>query len=235
MNKKLNEFDVHDTTFKTALELLNENKKIKVAIYTRVSTFSQELENQLLQLREYAEKSKWDIYKEYSEVISGKEDKRTQFDSLFKDAHMKLFDGVLFWSLDRFSRSGTLFTLQKLRELDNLNIFWHSYQDAYISTAGEWKDLIISIMSTLSKIEQQRISQRTKSGLKRTTKRIGRPAIPEEKIKIVVRLLEKGYSYPEIKKIVKYRTKQGKLRHISLGKISDIKKSISKKEGASSA
>lgn len=131
---------------------------MKVAIYSRVSTDKQELENQLIQLRDYAKRSNWDVYCEYTEIISGKEDRRPQFDALFQDAHKKLFDGVLFWSLDRFSRSGTLFTLQKLKELDNLSIFWHSYQDQYISTAGEWKDVIISIMSTLAKNRERKDS-----------------------------------------------------------------------------
>jgi DNA invertase Pin-like site-specific DNA recombinase len=160
----------------------------------RVSTDKQELENQLLQLREYANKSIWKVYHEYTEVISGKENKRKEYDQMFKDAHKKLFDGVLFWSLDRFSRSVTLFTLQKLKELDNLNIFWHSYQDPYISTAGEWKDVIISIMNTLAKIERKRISERIKAGLQRVKakrKQLGRKKIPESAINEVIRLLMK--------------------------------------------
>ena len=99
----------------------------KVAIYVRVSTKGQELENQLLQLKRYCEKSDWQIYNPYQDIITGGKESRPQYDELFRDAHKKLFDGVLFWSLDRFSRSGTLFTLQKLKELTNLGIFWHSY------------------------------------------------------------------------------------------------------------
>ncbi len=64
----------------------------------------------------------------------------------------------------RFSRSGTLLTLQKLKELENNGVFYHSYQDPYISTANEWKDILISIMYTLAKIERERISERTKAG-----------------------------------------------------------------------
>jgi DNA invertase Pin-like site-specific DNA recombinase len=107
-----------------------------VSLYARVSTDKQELENQLSQLRVFVGKKEWMIFKEYTDILSGKENHRPAFDNLFKDARRNLFDGVLFWSLDRFSRSGTLFTLQKLKELDNLGIFWHSYQDPYISSAG---------------------------------------------------------------------------------------------------
>ena len=92
---------------------------MKVAIYARVSTDKQETKNQLIELREYSKKSDWEIFNEYVDVISGKEEKRPQYDKLFRDAHKKKFDVVLFWALDRFSRSGTLFTLQKLKELTN--------------------------------------------------------------------------------------------------------------------
>jgi len=44
---------------------------MKVSIYVRVSTTKQECENQLIQLRKFAEKSEWDIYKEYCDIISG--------------------------------------------------------------------------------------------------------------------------------------------------------------------
>ena len=142
-------------------------QEIKVAIYVRVSTDKQEADNQSIQLRAYAEKNDWFIFKEYVDVISGKENSRPAFDLLFKHAHKKLFDIVLFWDLSRFSRAGTLFTLQKLKELENVGIKWHSYQDQYLSSIGEFRDVVISIMSTLAKIERQKISERTKAGLER--------------------------------------------------------------------
>ena len=207
---------------------------MKVAVYVRVSTDKQELENQLLQLREYAVKSNWEIYNEYKEIVSGKENKRKQYDQMFQDAHKKLFDGVLFWSLDRFSRSGTLFTLQKLKELDNLDIFWHSYQDPYISTAGEWKDVIISIMSTLAQIERQRISERTKAGLQRVKakgRKLGRKAIPDNVKKEVFALLKQDdLSYRQISQRVTYKTKYGKVHHVSPAMITQIKKQCLKME-----
>ncbi len=140
---------------------------MKAAIYSRISTDKQESENQLLQLREYCKTSNYKIYKEYVDVISGKEEKRPQFDRLFRSAHKKQFDIVLFWDISRFSRSGTLFTLQKLQELDNLGIKWHSYSDPYFSSLGDFKDVVLSIMATLAKIERKKISERTKAGLER--------------------------------------------------------------------
>jgi len=200
----------------------------KVAVYVRVSTKGQELNNQLIQLRKYAEKSEWEIFKEYCDVISGKEESRPAFDKMYADAHKKLFDIVVFWDISRFSRSGTLFTLQKLKELENLGIDWHSYQDKYFSSLGEFKDVVISIMATLAKIERQKISDRTKAGLARAVsegKKLGRPSIPPDVVQKVLDLLDEGkLSYSQISKQVIYKIKFGKEKHISPAQISIIKK-----------
>jgi DNA invertase Pin-like site-specific DNA recombinase len=201
---------------------------MKVAIYCRVSTNKQELENQLHQLRQYAEKSNWEIFKEYTEAKSGKENRRPQFNRMFKDAHKKMFQIVLFWSLDRFSRSGTLYTLQKLKELNNLGIAWHSYQDQYFSSVDEtWRDVLISIMSTLAKMEREKISQRTKAGLERVKakgKTLGRKPIPQSVINEVIKLLKEGtLSYRQISQRVTYKTKYGKVHHVSPAMITQIK------------
>lgn len=208
---------------------------MKVAVYVRVSTDKQESENQLIELREYCRSSDYQIFHEYVDIISGKEDKRPNWDRLFLDAHRKKFDIVLFWDLSRFSRSGTLYTLQKLRELENLGIGYISYREPYLNTVGQFKDVVISILSTVAKIEREQISERTKAGLKRAKLNgviLGRSSIPQDIVTQVEGLLKKDKSYNEINKEVRYRTKKGSLRHISIGKISEIKKHLSLKEGA---
>ena len=92
---------------------------------------------------------------------------------MFMNAHQKLFQIVLFWDLSRFSRSGTLFTLQKLKELENLGINWISYNEPYFNTVGQFKDVVISILATVAKIEREKISERTKAGLARA-KNVGK-------------------------------------------------------------
>ena len=148
--------------------------KPKVALYIRVSTDKQEALNQQLQLKAYSEKSGYIIFNEYVDVISGKEERRPSYDLMFKHAHMKYFDIVLFWDLSRFSRSGTLFTLQKLKELENLGIDWESYQEPYFKSIGQFKDVVLSIISTVAKIEREKISERTKAGMERAKKQ-GKP------------------------------------------------------------
>jgi len=201
----------------------------KVAIYVRVSTKGQELDNQLMQLEKYVERTEeWELFKKYKDIISGKEEKRPEYDQMFNDAHKKLFDVVLFWDISRFSRSGTLFTLQKLKELENLGIDWHSYQDKYFSSLGEFKDVVISIMATIAKIERLKISERTKAGLQRAKaqgKKLGRPTIPKDAIKMVQNLLKEGkLTYREISDKVTYKIKYGGIRHVSPAQITQIKK-----------
>lgn len=151
---------------------------MRVVLYVRVSTDKQEADNQTLQLRDYCVKMGYDIKQEYVDIISGKETSRPAFDRMFRDARERRFDMIIFWDLSRFSRSGTLYTLQKLKELDNLGVGWHSFQDAYLSSLGDFKDVVLSILATLAKIEREKISERTKAGLARAKARgskLGRP------------------------------------------------------------
>ncbi len=157
---------------------------MKVVLYVRVSTGKQEVDNQLLQLRAYCKNKGYNVIHEFVDVISGKETSRPEYDKMFRSAHKRLFDMVIFWDISRFSRAGTLHTLQKLKELENCGIKWHSYQDAYLSSVGEFKDVVISIMSTLAKIERDKISERTKAGLERAKKQgkiLGRPKGKKDK------------------------------------------------------
>lgn len=140
---------------------------MRAALYARVSTDKQELENQLFQLRAYCEKCDFEVFGEYCDIISGKEDSRPAFDALFKAASKRFFDVVVFWDLSRFSRSGTLYTLQKLKQLENLGIEWDSYQEPYFRSAGQFKDVVLSVVATVAKIEREKISERTKAGLAR--------------------------------------------------------------------
>lgn len=142
---------------------------MRVAIYARVSTKDkgQSTENQLPELRRYAEVLGYTIYKEYTEEESGGTGNRAKFKELFADAHQRRFDLVLFWSLDRFSREGALATLMHLNELDAAGVGYKSFTEQYLDSTGIFKDAIISVLATVARQEKVRISERTKAGLAR--------------------------------------------------------------------
>src|SRR5262249_32208147 len=121
-------------------------RRMKVAIYTRVSGKSnrQDAANQSLQLIEYCQRQGWD-WVEYTERMSGTRADRAEFLRLFEDARLRRFHLVLFWALDRFSREGTLKTLQHLQRLDSYGVQWKSFTEQYLDSTGMFRDAVIAI------------------------------------------------------------------------------------------
>jgi DNA invertase Pin-like site-specific DNA recombinase len=162
---------------------------MRVALYARVSKDDgkQDTANQLHELREFCQRSGWTIEHEYIDKASGKSADRPQFQKLFEDASKRKFDLVLFWALDRFSREGTLATLQHLEKLSNWGVNWRSYTEPHFDTAGPFKDAVIAIVATLAKQERCRISERTIAGLKRARREgkiLGRPRVDVDLAKV---------------------------------------------------
>src|SRR6185295_15902525 len=78
---------------------------MRVAIYARVSTADQQVDNQLLELRRYAEARGWTAT-EYVDVgVSGAKDRRPELDRVVADAKRRRFDVLLVWRLDRLGRN----------------------------------------------------------------------------------------------------------------------------------
>ena len=64
------------------------------------------------------------------------------------------------------------FTIQKLSELRNLGILWHSYQEQFLSTADPFtRDIVLAVFTSVAKMEREKISERTKAGLARAKAR----------------------------------------------------------------
>src|ERR1039458_4392759 len=118
-----------------------------VALYCRVSTSKQTNENQLPELRAFAERQGWTVVKEYVDTITGSgKRKREAFDDMMDAASRHEFDLLLFWKLDRFSRAGVRQTLVYLTKLDGWNVGWRSFQEQWFDSCGPFKDAVISIM-----------------------------------------------------------------------------------------
>jgi DNA invertase Pin-like site-specific DNA recombinase len=180
---------------------------MRVAIYARVSTKDkgQSTDNQLPDLRCYAQVHGWDIYKEYAEEESGSTANRTEFKKLFADAHQRKFDLVLFWSLDRFSREGALPTLQHLNLLESYGVGYKSYTEQYLDSTGIFKEAVISILAIVAKQERVRLSERTRAGIERAKSKgtkLGKPGFMQEQIDQIRRLKDDGLSNYAISKVM---------------------------------
>ena len=179
---------------------------MNTALYARVSTKDkgQDVSNQLRQLREFCRKQGWKIVAEYIDRASGKHSDRERFQAMFADASRREFDLVLFWSLDRFSREGTVETLQHLQRLTSYGVAWRSFTEQYLDSTGIFKDAVIGILAAVAKQERVRLSERVHAGLERAKAqgRVGgRPRIRRDRdrdAKIIRQMRAEGDSYGEI-------------------------------------
>jgi DNA invertase Pin-like site-specific DNA recombinase len=158
---------------------------MRVAIYARVSTDDegQDPENQLHELRTWAINSGHPISGEYVDYESGRKgaENRKQFAGLFDDAAKRKFDCVLFWALDRFSREGMAQTIIHLQRLSSYGVAFHSYTESHLATDNELvRNVLLALLSSLAKVEAQKIGERTKAGMARARAKgvkIGRPKL----------------------------------------------------------
>ena len=142
---------------------------MRIATYARVSTRDgrQDTENQLRQLRQFAATQSWTIVHEYQDQASGKHGDRDQFKKMFAAASRREFDCLLFWSLDRLSREGTVETLNHLQRLTGYGVNYRSFTEQFLDSTGIFKEAVIGILAAVAKQERVRLSERTIAGLQR--------------------------------------------------------------------
>jgi DNA invertase Pin-like site-specific DNA recombinase len=149
---------------------------MKAAIYARVSTFDQELENQLAELRRYTGARGWTVAEHVDRGVSGAKDRRPAVDALLADARRRRFDVLVVWRLDRLGRN-LKHLIGLLDELNALGIAFVSLNEGIDATTPAGK-LQMQILGAIAEFERARIAERVKAGLQRARaqgKRLGRP------------------------------------------------------------
>jgi DNA invertase Pin-like site-specific DNA recombinase len=164
-----------------------QKKQIRAAYYLRVSTESQELQNQRAEIVPFIENRGWRLVHSFEDSISGRktEKDRPGFAAMLKAAHQRKFDVIVFWALDRLTREGARATLNYLQRLESKGVGYVSYQEQWLDSTGPFKDVMLSMFATMAKQETARISERTLAGLRSARlkgKRLGRPPLPEATI-----------------------------------------------------
>jgi DNA invertase Pin-like site-specific DNA recombinase len=148
------------------------------------------------------------ISHEYVEHESGRKgtDRRKQFAALFDDAAKRKFDCVLFWALDRFSREGMAQTIAHLECLVSYGVAFHSYTEPHLATDNELvRNILLALLSSLAKLEAQKISERTKAGMARAKAngiKIGRPKLGIEIRQKIAQRAKKGETPYAITKVL---------------------------------
>jgi DNA invertase Pin-like site-specific DNA recombinase len=169
----------------------------RIAIYLRVSTAEQTVENQERELRAVAERAGWQITAVFTDAgISGAKgrDKRPGFDQLLKAATRREFDMVAAWSVDRLGRS-----LQDLvgflAEIHGAGVDLYLHQQA-IDTSTPAGKAMFQMMGVFAEFERSMIRERVNSGIARAKakgQRFGRPKVSLEAEARVRALLGQGH------------------------------------------
>lgn len=184
---------------------------MRAAIYARVSTRDgrQHLENQLVELRRYADAHGWRVVDTYTDEDSGSKGpgKRPGFAAMIEAASRRRFDVLLVWSLDRFSRQGTVPTLGLIHRLRENRVEFHSFTEEFLRTSGAFGDAFIGVMAAIANFERQRLRERVLAGMdgaRRRGARIGRPTVRSEyNLAAIDALLAQGVPLRQICKVTK--------------------------------
>ncbi len=153
----------------------------RAAIYVRVSTDKQTIENQLRELRRVAEHRGWKVVQEYRDAgISGAKGReaRPRLDEMLKEAQRRRFDVVMAWAIDRLGRS-LIDLLGTIQALEACGVDLYLDQQALDTTTPAGK-LMFQITGAFAEFERSMIRQRVNAGLKRAVeagKQLGRPRI----------------------------------------------------------
>src|SRR5271167_2137042 len=151
---------------------------MRVGIYARVSTLiGQSPEMQLAELREYASRRGWEVYAEYVDSgISGSKESRPELNRLMSDVHLRRFDVVLCWKVDRFGRS-LKHLVNALADLESYGVAFVSLRDNLDLSTPSGR-LMFQIIGAMAEFERSLIQERVRAGLRNAKlkgKTLGRP------------------------------------------------------------
>jgi len=149
-----------------------DNKKLKVAIYCRVSKAdnSQTNENQKPDLVRYCEAMGFEDYAVFEEKESSRKTRPIK-NQVFQEAIQKQWDMILVWKLDRWARS-LKELVNDLEILKDNKVQFYSLKDNIKLSDNPIDQLMIHILGAFSQFERDVIRDRTKSALNRIDEQI---------------------------------------------------------------
>jgi len=206
---------------------------MKVVIYSRVSTNSQDYKRQTEELLEFSKNMNYEVVSIFEEKISGgkKNEERPELMKMINFIKKNKIDKVLCWELSRLGRNTieVLKTIQLLNE-NCISLYIKNHNIETLNDKCEinpMSQFLIQILTSVSEMEKTQIRQRIKSGYESYRKNGGKVGRKEgfkkdtetllAEHKDVVKLLKQGYS---VRKTMKLTDK-------SSGTIQKIKKLIS--------
>ena len=160
---------------------------MKAALYARVSTSDKEQnpENQLIRLREYAQRQGWDFEELPGEFASAATLDRPIFEQLLDRCRRREFDAIVIVRLDRMMRNLQT-QLQIMEELETRGVRLVCL-DQPIDTGSAAGRFQLQMLAAVAEFERGTMVERILDGIARAKRQgtrsgkpIGRPRIPEE-------------------------------------------------------
>lgn len=148
---------------------MNENKKVIVGLYPRVSTedqsrFGHSLDEQECRMKQLCEFKNYEIFKVYREEgVSAKNTNRPKFQEMIEDVKQGKINKIIIFKLDRLTRS--------IQDLENICKFLDKYNcglesiSEEINTSSANGKFFVRMITILAQLEIERTSERTKVGL----------------------------------------------------------------------
>jgi len=150
----------------------------KIGLYARVSSRDQNIDTQLLALRDYCKRMDYEIVGEYVDNgFSGKNENRPEFERLLSDMRNNKLDCIVCYKLDRIGRS-LRHLLNLFEEFNNRKIGFVSLSQSIDTNTPEGR-MFLRMLMVLAEYERELIVSRTKDGLRRAIKqgkKLGRPS-----------------------------------------------------------
>ncbi len=168
----------------------------RAAMYLRVSTGEQTVENQRRVLDEVAQRRGWTVVKIFEDNgisgARGRED-RPGFDAMLKGAERRAFDVLMVWSIDRLGRSTAMVTTA-LEELAAAGVAIYADRES-MDTSTPHGRAMLQMAAVFGELERGMIRERVLAGVRRAQaagKHCGRPRMQGEVEMAVRRQLVAG-------------------------------------------
>lgn len=214
----------------------------KAVIYLRVSTEDQTEESQLPACKKFCQEHGYSmvgVFKDHAKSAY-KNVKRPEYDNVMKLVKKREINHIVVWAIDRWVRKGYNELKGNVIYLTSYNVQFHSVKDQWIESInlpgsmGELiRDFFFGLMAWMAEAESIRRSERVKASEKfqKAKKKgtVGRSLLSDEVTSQVLEKLKEGKSYRQIHNEVTYKIKHGKVKHVSVGKITEIANQRSKK------
>jgi DNA invertase Pin-like site-specific DNA recombinase len=200
-------------------------RKVRVSMYSRVSTDGQNTDGQESEMRDYAKNRGWEVTRVYRDKMSGVKSSRPALDELMADARKRAMDIVLVWRFDRFARSVS-HLLQALESFRIVGIEFVSISEQ-VDTSTPTGKMVFTVLGAVAELERSLIVERVRMGLqsaRKKGKRLGRPPIrqlnPAELVKVRADRATGKFSLRKLAK--KYGTSVWAMQQATTGKASQI-------------